>query len=99
MRIYGIGMIFLASIGMLTAGRQVWLQHLPPELHPSCGPDLNFLLENFPLTDALSYVFAGDGECAVVDWTLLGQSLAMWSLIIFAVLVIAGFIVASRRVR
>lgn len=87
---YAIIVMFFSTLGAMVAGRQVWLQHLPEAEQPLCGPGLSFLLENFPLTEALSYVFEGSGECAIVDWTFLGQSLAVWSLFIFIGLFLAG---------
>jgi len=66
--------------GAAAAGRQVWLQHLPPEKVPACGPDLLFMLENFPLADTVQRLIKGTGECAAVDWTFLGLSIAEWSL-------------------
>jgi disulfide bond formation protein DsbB len=75
--------------GMAVAGRQVWLQHLPPDKVPQCGPDLAFMLNNLPLSRTLEKLFTGTGECAVVDWTFLGLSIAEWSLAWF--LALAGY--------
>jgi disulfide bond formation protein DsbB len=66
--------------GIGTAGRQVWLQHLPADKVPQCGPDLDFMLKNLPLSRTLEKLFTGTGECAVVDWSFLGLSIAEWSL-------------------
>lgn len=60
-RIYGLGIAILAGLSGAVASRQVWLQHLPAEEVPECGPGLSFLLENFPVTDVLGYVFNGSG--------------------------------------
>lgn len=68
------------------AGRHVWLQNLPPDKVPSCGAGLEYLMETFPLMTVLQEVLSGSGECAVIDWTLLGLSLPMWSLIFFSAL-------------
>ncbi len=77
---YGaLGALFAAG-GAAVASRQVWLQHLPADKVPQCGPDLFFMLENFPLAQTLKKLLAGTGECAVVDWTFLGLSIAEWSL-------------------
>jgi disulfide bond formation protein DsbB len=46
---YSIVAFVFAAGGAATASRQVWLQHLPPDKVPQCGPDLFFMLENFPL--------------------------------------------------
>jgi disulfide bond formation protein DsbB len=71
---------FFALGGGAVAARQVWLQHLPPERQPQCGPDLYFMLENFPLARTLEKLITGTGECAAVDWTFLRLSIAEWSL-------------------
>ena len=77
--IYGSVAALLALGGAAAAGRQVWLQHLPPDKVPQCGPDLFFMLENFPLSRTLKTLVSGTGECAVVDWSFLGLSIAGWS--------------------
>jgi disulfide bond formation protein DsbB len=83
-RFYGVVAAFFALGGAATAARQVWLQHLPPDRVPQCGPDLFFMLDNFPLSRTLRTLVSGTGECAVVDWTFLGFSIAEWSLLWFA---------------
>jgi disulfide bond formation protein DsbB len=44
------------------------------------------MMENFPLARTLKTLFSGTGECAAVDWTFLGLSIAEWSMIWFAAL-------------
>jgi protein dithiol:quinone oxidoreductase len=83
---YGSLAALFAIGGIGTAGRQVWLQHLPPDKVPQCGPDLEFMLKNLPLSRTLEKLFTGTGECAVVDWSFLGLSIAEWSLGWFLVL-------------
>jgi disulfide bond formation protein DsbB len=77
--------------GLVVAGRHVWLQHLPADQVPSCGPGLGYMLENFPFADALKMVFTGSGECATVDWSLLGLSMPTWVLIAISGLAIGAF--------
>ena len=86
---YGVLAALFALGGAAVAGRQVWLQHLPPDKVPACGPDLAFMFKNLPLSNAVQKLFAGTGECAVVDWTFLGLSIAEWSLLCF--LALAGY--------
>ncbi|MEO7386416.1 MAG: disulfide bond formation protein B [Gammaproteobacteria bacterium] len=74
-----LGLVALAGIGV--AGRHVWLTTLPPERVPACGPGLDFMLESFPLREALAMVLSGSGECAEVKWRLLGLSMPGWVLI------------------
>jgi disulfide bond formation protein DsbB len=53
-----------------------------------CGPGLELMLENFPLTELLPKLFRGEGDCSAVDWTFLGLSIANWGLITFAMIVV-----------
>jgi len=90
--IYKSSIIILATIGALIAGRQIWLQHLPPELVPECGPGLDYMLNVFPFADAIKMVLTGSGECAEVNWRFIGLSIAEWSLIMFLGIVIMTII-------
>ena len=71
-RTYGVLSLIAAGVGMGIAARHVWLQHLPTDQVPSCGPGLDYLRELMPLTSVIRKVLTGSGECATVDWTLLG---------------------------
>ena len=84
--LYASLVMLFAAGGAAAAGRQVWLQSLPPDKVPQCGPDLYFMLQNFPLSRTLEKLITGTGECAVVDWTFLGLSIAGWSLVWFVIL-------------
>lgn len=75
------GLSALAGIGL--AGRHVWLQHLPPDQVPQCGPGLEYLLDVFPWQEAIGKVLRGSGECAEVSWTFLTLSIPEWTLIAF----------------
>jgi disulfide bond formation protein DsbB len=96
---YGVLGALFAVGGAAAASRQVWLQHLPPDKVPQCGPDLFFMLENFPLSRTFSTLFSGTGECAVVDWTFLGLSIAEWSLLWFVALALYLFWIAVAKGR
>ncbi len=95
--VYGVLGALFALGGAAIAARQVWLQHLPPDKVPQCGPDLYFMLENFPLSQTLQKLVTGTGECAVVDWTFLGRSIAEWSLAWFVALALYAAWLALRR--
>ncbi|MCK7594244.1 disulfide bond formation protein B [Pseudomarimonas salicorniae] len=75
-----------SGAGVAIAGRHVWLQGLPPDQVPACGPGLEYMLEAFPLRDVLSKVFHGSGECAKIDWSFLGISMPGWTLIWYLLL-------------
>lgn len=83
-RLYASLGAVLAIIGGGFSSRQVWLQSLPPDQVPACGPDLSYLIENFPLKEAFMVLVRGDGNCAEVTWTFLGVSIAGWTLVAFS---------------
>ncbi len=97
--IYAVLIVLFASGGAAAAARQVWLQHLPADKVPQCGPDLFFMLENLPLSRTLQKLIQGSGECAKVDWTFLGLSIAGWSLVWFIALAAYALWLAARRSR
>lgn len=77
-RIYGalLGLAALGGIGV--AARHIWIQAQPPGTVAACGADLNYLLEIMPVTEVVSKVLTGSGECGKVDWSLLGLSMPWW---------------------
>jgi len=85
--VYGVLVMLVALAGGGVAARQTWLQFYPPQTM-GCGPGLEFMLENFPLTELLPKLFRGEGDCSAVDWTFLGLSIANWGLITFSLIVI-----------
>ncbi len=95
------GLIMLVALaGAAVALRQIWLIH-HPTLAMTCGGDLEYYLETFPLTQALPTIFKGAGDCAADTWRLLGLAIPEWSLLGFIALMAMGlfvFIVARRRI-
>ena len=96
-RAYCAAAFLVAAGGLGVAARQVWLQHLPKDQVPACGPDLFFMMENFPLSRTLEKLFMGSGQCAEVNWAFLGLSIAEWSLAWFAALALYALWLALRR--
>lgn len=94
---YGALALLAAGTGAGIAGRHVWLQHLPPDQVPDCGPGLDYMLEAFPLSKTLTMLFTGSGECAKVDWTFAGLSMPEWTLVWFAVFVLGALYYGFRR--
>lgn len=86
----------IAGIGV--AGWHVYLQSLPADQVPACGPGLAYMLDTLPLNQVLNKVFAGSGECAKVDWSFLGLSMPAWTLIWYLILLI-GTVWALRQKR
>lgn len=97
-RIYGGLLVLAAATGGGVAIRHVYLEHYPPKIF-DCGADVGFMLESFPLTEALPMIFRGTGDCTKVPWRFLGLSIAEWSLIWFVLLIIVAVaaVVPKRR--
>jgi disulfide bond formation protein DsbB len=89
-RAYPIVALSSALAGAGFAIRQLWLQNLPPDQVPGCMPDMEYMIDSFPLIDILRAMTMGTGDCAKVDWAILGVSLAGWSL--------AGFILLASAI-
>ena len=94
-RAFGAAGIVLALVGAGIAAWHVRLIQAPESL--ACGPGLNAMLENFPLTQILPRVFQGSGDCADASTVLLGISLAGWSLTGFLVLILVLCAALARR--
>jgi len=97
-RTYGVLLTLASLFGAGTAGRQVWLQHLPPDQVPSCILPLDYMLETLPFWDVLSQVFSGTAQCAEVTWTFLGLSIAEGTLIAFICFSVLGVMQILRKV-
>jgi protein dithiol:quinone oxidoreductase len=96
-RIYAVSLALAALAGGAVAVRQSWIQHFPPKV-VDCGPDLEFMLDSFPLAQALPMIFHGSGDCSKVTWSFLGLSIAEWALIWFVLIVaVAIYLLFARR--
>lgn len=100
----GRGRVAYAFLTGLTAasgaGIAAWhlrLQNLPPEQVPSCGPGFDYIIDSFPLSEALRLIFTGSGECATIDWSFLGLSMPAWVLIALIAVGVAGVCNNLRR--
>lgn len=97
--VYGVLLAVLALAGAAIAGRHVWLQSLPSNMVPECGPGLEYILERFPLSKALEMVLRGSGECAEKGWTFLGLTIAGWSLVWFSLLALFALALTRAAMR
>lgn len=80
--------VLAASVGAGAAGRQVWLQLLPSNQVPVCGPNLDFMLKNLPIRETFRLLLAGSGDCATVQWSFLGISMPEWTFVTFMAYII-----------
>ena len=95
-KIYGIICILLSSIGIALASRHIWLQNLPKDQVPECGPDLYYMLDTLPLFDALKNTLTGSGSCADISWTFANLTIPEQTLILFVFLLILSVIQTLR---
>ena len=93
---YALLTVVTAGAGALFAARQIWLQSLPKDLVPACGPGLNYMLDTLPFTDVVRKVLEGSGECAEKGWVFLGLSIAGWTFVFFVAMITAAIALARR---
>jgi disulfide bond formation protein DsbB len=94
--LYGGGVLLGAAFGIAVAARHLWIQTLPADQVPSCGPPLDYMFSAFPFAKMLQLVFTGSGECAKVE-PILGLPMPAWTLLWFIVLAVLALAAARRR--
>jgi disulfide bond formation protein DsbB len=97
--IYSSFIVLLSLIGVAVAGRHIWIQHLPKDQVPGCGPGLDFMLKNFPLADVWQELLHGSGECAEKGWTFLTLGIPEWSLLSYILLGTWAFWIAFGKAK
>ncbi|MFZ1626366.1 MAG: disulfide bond formation protein B [Candidatus Moraniibacteriota bacterium] len=84
-RLAGAAVTVFSAIGWAVAARHVYLQHFQEVDHASgCAVSFGSFLDDF------IFALGGTGNCAIIDWTFLGLSIADWSFIAFMGLTAAG---------
>lgn len=94
---YAVLISLLAISGVGTASRHIWLQHLPKDQVPACGPGLEYMLGNFPLAEVWQELMHGSGECAAKGWAFLGLGIPEWSLMLYVLLGMWVAMIVFRR--
>jgi protein dithiol:quinone oxidoreductase len=95
-RIYAALIVLLSASGVAVAARHIWIQHLPPDQVPACGPGLDYMLETMPMANVLKELMHGSGECAVRGWTFLTLGIPEWSLLCYLALGVWAVLIALR---
>jgi len=97
-KIYAALLTLISIGGASISIRQLWLQSLPEEQVPACGPGIDYMLDVFPILEVIEMSLRGTGDCAKVQWTLFNISIPGWSLMAFAGMsLIALFILLRKR--
>ncbi|MEM6511592.1 MAG: disulfide bond formation protein B [Pseudomonadota bacterium] len=79
--IYAALLAVTTASAAYVAGYHVWMQGLPEDEVPSCGPGLSYMMESLPLLEVVKQVFEGSGSCATISWEFLGLSMPTWVLV------------------
>jgi disulfide bond formation protein DsbB len=87
-KIYGVLMTLSALGGGMVSIRQLWLQSLPVDQVPACGPSIDYMLDVFPILEVVEMLLKGDGSCAEILWSMFGISMPGWVLVAFAGLMV-----------
>ena len=98
-RVYGGFLTVAAGAGVALAGRQLWLQSLPADQVPACGPSVEYMLDVLPLSEVFLTAIQGTGDCAEVVWRFLGLSIPGWTALFFVALAITGLVLLFRPAR
>jgi len=76
--------IIIAALGIATSAHHLYLQSLPADQVPNCGPGLEHMLNTLPFNEVLNQLIQGSGECAEVSWRLFGLSMPAWMLVFYS---------------
>lgn len=96
-RIYALLITALSLFGVAVAMRHIWLQHLPKDQMPACGPGLDYMLETMPMSSVLKELMHGSGECAEKGWTFLSLGIPEWSLLCYLSLGGWAILIAAKK--
>ena len=77
--------LIVALLGMLVAGRHTWLQQFGGST--GCAPELDYMLRHWPWQKTVTILFSSQ-ECALIEWTFLGLSLAAWALVAYGAILL-----------
>jgi disulfide bond formation protein DsbB len=94
---YAVLTLIIAGAGAGFAARQIWLQALPKDQVPACGMGLSYMMETLPFTAVITKVLEGSGECAEKGWVFLGLSIAGWTFVFFASMIVAAIALVRRN--
>ena len=91
-RIYALLVLSATNAGAYFSLKQLYLQSLPEEQVPQCGPPVDYLFETFSNFEVIAMLLRGDGNCAKIQWEFLSLTMPGWVLLIFIVLIAASIL-------
>lgn len=96
-KLYAAFIALVSLGGVAVAARHIWIQHLPKDQVPACGPGLDYMLQNFPMAEVLQELLHGSGECAEQGWTFLALGIPEWSLLWYVLLGVFAVLAGWKR--
>ncbi len=96
-KVYSVLIALISLGGVGVAARHIWIQHLPADQVPACGPGLDYMLQHFPMADVLQELMHGSGECAEKGWTFLTLGIPEWSLVWYVLLGVFAVLVGWKK--
>jgi disulfide bond formation protein DsbB len=96
-KVYAALIVLLSLLGVAVASRHIWIQNLPKDQVPACGPGLDYMLETLPMGTVIQKLIHGSGECAEKGWTFLALGIPEWSLLCYLALGALSIWVAVRQ--
>jgi disulfide bond formation protein DsbB len=89
--------VILSGIGAALAAWHVWIQGQPKGAVAACGMGLNYMLETLPLTEVISRVLKGSGECAEQGWLFMGLAIPSWTFVFFIAMIASAIALIDRE--
>jgi disulfide bond formation protein DsbB len=96
-KVYSVLIVLTALAGIAVAARHIWIQHLPKDQVPGCGPGLDYMLKYFPLSEVWHELIHGSGDCAEKGWTFLTLGIPEWALVWYVLLAIFAVMVGWKK--
>jgi disulfide bond formation protein DsbB len=96
-RVYSLLIALTALIGVGVSSRHIWIQHLPKDEVPACGPGFDFMLKHFPMSEVFQELMHGSGECAAKGWTFLTLGLPEWALVWYVLLGVFAVMIGWKK--
>ncbi|WP_049238015.1 disulfide bond formation protein B [Moraxella canis] len=82
--------------GLGVAARHTWIHYVPSAEPPACGPGLEYWVQTMPMSEVLTTVLRGNGDCGLIDWTFMGLSIPAQALILFTVIALIQLVILKK---
>lgn len=90
LKVSSVWTLLSSFFGIYLSNHHRWLQSLPEDQVPACGPSLEYMVDALPINEIITVLLRGNGNCAEVSWSFLSLSMPAWLLVFFI-----GFAIAS----